>query len=55
MKLYLIKETQENNANFKMRDIVKAILEEEARFLKCKSQKNYRYRIYEPSEKSTRK
>ena len=29
MKLYLIRETEENNANFKMRDIVKAILEDD--------------------------
>ena len=48
MKLYLIRETEENNANFKMRDIVKAILEENLDFLNVKPEE-LSYRIYEPS------
>ena len=48
MKLYLIRETEENNANFKMRDIVKAILEENLDFLNV-NQEELSYRIYEPS------
>tara|TARA_B100000963_G_scaffold319314_1_gene301097 strand:+ start:708 stop:2696 length:1989 start_codon:yes stop_codon:yes gene_type:complete len=48
MKLYLIRETEENNANFKMRDIVKAILEENLDFLNEKEEE-LSYRIYEPS------
>ena len=48
MKLYLIKETQENNANFKMRNIVKAILEENINFLNVKPEE-LSYKIYEPS------
>lgn len=48
MKLYLIRETEENNANFKMRDIVKAILQENLDFLNV-NQEELSYRIYEPS------
>ena len=48
MKLYLIEKTQENNANFKMRNIVKAILEENIDFLNV-NQEELQYRIYEPS------
>ena len=48
MKLYLIEKTQENNANFKMRNIVKAILEENIDFLNENSEE-LQYRIYEPS------
>ena len=48
IKLFLIKETQENNANFKMRNIVKAILEENLDFLNVNPQE-LQYRIYEPS------
>lgn len=48
MKLYLIEKTQENNANFKMRNIVKAILEENINFLNVNSEE-LQYRIYEPS------
>ena len=48
MKLYLIEKTQENNANFKMRNIVKAILEENIDFLNVNSEE-LQYRIYEPS------
>ena len=49
MKLYLIRETEENNANFKMRDIVKAILEENLDFLNVNPEE-LSYRIYEPSK-----
>ncbi len=49
MKLYLIKKTQENNANFKMRDIVKAILEENLDFLNVNPEE-LSYKIYEPSK-----
>ena len=48
MKLYLIKKTEENNANFKMRNIVKAILEENLDFLNVNPEE-LNYRIYEPS------
>ena len=48
MKLYLIRETEENNANFKMRDIVKAILRDNIDFLNVKPEE-LSYRIYEPS------
>ena len=48
MKLYLIRETEENNANFKMRDIVKNILEENLDFLNV-NQEELSYKIYEPS------
>ena len=48
MKLYLIRETEENNANFKMRDIVKAILHQNLDFLND-NQEELSYRIYEPS------
>ena len=48
MKLYLIEETEENNANFKMRDIVKAILRDNIDFLNVKPEE-LSYRIYEPS------
>ena len=48
MKLYLIEKTQENNANFKMRNIVKTILEENIDFLNV-NQEELQYRIYEPS------
>lgn len=48
MKLYLIKKIEENNANFKMRNIVKAILEENLDFLNVNPEE-LNYRIYEPS------
>ena len=48
MKLYLIRETEENNANFKMRDIVKAILHQNLDFLND-NQDELSYEIYEPS------
>ena len=49
MKLYLIEKTQENNANFKMRNIVKAILEENINFLNVNSEE-LQYRIYDKVE-----
>jgi len=49
MKLYLLEKTEENNANFKMRDIVKAILEENLDFLNVNPEE-LSYRIYEPSK-----
>ena len=48
MKLYLIEETEENNANFKMRDIVKNILHQNLDFLN-ENQQELSYKIYEPS------
>ena len=47
MKLYLIRKTEENNANFKMRNIVKAILDQNLDFLNV-NQEELSYRIYEP-------
>ena len=48
MKLYLIEETEENNANFKMRDIVKNILHQNLDFLND-NQQELSYKIYELS------
>lgn len=48
MKLYLIKETQENNANFKMRNMVRAILKKNLDFLN-NNPNGLSYKIYEPS------
>ena len=48
MKLYLIKETQENNANYKMRNMVRAILKKNLDFLN-NNQNDLSYKIYEPS------
>ena len=48
MKLYLIEKTQENNANYKMRNIVKNILHQNLDFLN-ENQEELSYKIYEPS------
>ncbi len=48
MKLYLIKKTGENNANFKMRNIVKTIIENNLQFLNT-NQEELKYELYEPS------
>ena len=48
MKLYLINKTEENNANFKMRNIVKAIIEENLGALNVNPEE-LSYELYEPS------
>ena len=48
MKLYLIKKTEENNANFKMRNMVRAILKKNLDFLN-NNPNGLSYKIYEPS------
>jgi len=48
MKLYLSEKTEENNANFKMRNIVKAIIENNLQFLNT-NQEELKYELYEPS------